>query len=226
MISKEVSDVPFELRTHAIMTSVGFDSRETLVRRGIHLSYATIAYNTFEAVGSLVAGILAGSVALVGFGIDSVIEVTASLAAQWRLRIDWDHARRAHAEQLTKRIVGWCFIALAVYVLVDATSTIVGSEAPDGSTFGIVVLALSVIVMPILARSKKKVARALTSGALEAEATQTSLCAYLSVIGLAGVALNAAFGWWWADPVAALIMVPIIALEGAEGVARKKDTVG
>jgi divalent metal cation (Fe/Co/Zn/Cd) transporter len=192
--------------------------RAALVRRGILLSYATIGYNSLEAIGSLVAGFLAGSVALVGFGIDSVIEVTASLAAQWRLRSDVTLSRRERVEFLTHRIVGFCFIALAIYVLFDAVSTLARREEPERTVFGIAILALSVIVMPILARKKKQVARALTSGALKAEATQTSLCAYLSMIGLAGVALNALLGWWWADPVAALVMVPIIAGEGWEGV--------
>ena len=192
--------------------------RAALVRRGIWLSYATIAYNSLEAIGSLIAGFLAGSVALVGFGVDSVIEVMASLAAQWRLRSDLDLRRREGVEIWTRRIVAICFLALAFYVFADAASTLWQREAPDRSLFGIVVLALSVIVMPVLARSKKRVARAMRSGALEAEAAQTSLCAYLSVIGLGGVALNALFGWWWADPGAALIMVPIIAAEGWEGI--------
>jgi len=196
--------------------------RAALVRRGIWLSYATIGYNSLEAIGSLIAGLLAGSVALVGFGVDSVIEVMASIAAQWRLRSDLDPVRREGVELWTRRIVAVCFLALAVYVLADAASTLWKREAPDRSLFGIVVLALSVIVMPVLARSKKRVARAMRSGALEAEAAQTSLCAYLSVIGLAGVALNALFGWWWADPVAALIMVPIIAAEGWEGVRDRR----
>ena len=196
--------------------------RPRLVRRGIWLSYATIGYNSLEAIGSLVAGFLAGSVALVGFGIDSVIEVTASLAAQWRLRTDWNHLRRDRAEVLTKRIVGWCFVALALYVLFDAGSTLIERQPPERSTFGVIVLSLSVIVMPLLARSKKSVARELGSGALESEATQTSLCAYLSVIGLAGVALNATLGWWWADPVAAVVMVPIIAREGVEGIRARE----
>ena len=196
--------------------------RASLVRRGIRLSYATIGYNSFEAIGSLVAGFLSGSVALVGFGIDSVIEVTASVAAQWRLRSDLDHARRERVELLTLRIVGFCFLALAAYVLADATITLWNREAPDGSLFGIVVLALSAIVMPILARAKKRVAREMRSGALVAEATQTSLCAYLSVIGLVGVLLNAVLQWWWADPAAALLMVPIITREGLEGI-RAKD---
>jgi divalent metal cation (Fe/Co/Zn/Cd) transporter len=197
--------------------------RALQVRRGIWLSYATIGYNTLEAVGSLIAGFLAGSVALVGFGMDSVIEVSASLAAQWRLRHDLDPAHRERAELLTLRIVGACFLALAAYVLVDSALTLWRREAPDKSLFGIIILSLSVVVMPVLATQKKQVARAMKSGALEAEAMQTSLCAYLSAIGLAGVALNAVAGWWWADPVAAMVMVPIIAREGVEGL-RARDT--
>jgi divalent metal cation (Fe/Co/Zn/Cd) transporter len=196
--------------------------RRALVRRGILLSYATITYNSLEAIVSLIAGILAGSVALVGFGFDSVIEVAASLAAQWRLRTDVDAHRREHAELLTMRIVGGCFIGLAVYILYDAGTTLWQRRAPERSLVGIVMLALSMAVMPLLARSKRSVARALASGALEAEARQTSLCAYLSVIGLVGIALNAGIGWWWADPVAALIMVPIIAQEGVEGLRARE----
>lgn len=192
--------------------------REALVRRGIWLSYATIGYNSLEAIGSLIAGVLAGSVALVGFGIDSVLEVLASGAAQWRLRSDLDPTRRERVELQTMRIVGFCFLVLAVYILLDAAKTIWNREAPQRSALGIIVLTLSVIVMPVLARSKRRVARELRSGALEAEATQTSLCAYLSGIALVGVLLNALLGWWWADPAAALLMVPIIALEGLEGI--------
>jgi len=196
--------------------------RPALVRRGILLSYATIGYNSLEAIGSLIAGILAGSVALVGFGFDSVIEVTASFAAQWRLRSDLDPNTRENAEVWTRRIVGACFIGLAIYILYDASNTLWQRRAPDRSLLGIAILALSVIVMPLLARQKKSVARALASGALEAEARQTSLCAYLSVIGLAGVLLNALIGWWWADPVAALVMVPIIGKEGVEGIRARE----
>jgi len=198
------------------------DHRAALVRRGIWLSYTTIGYNSLEALGSLIAGFLAGSVALVGFGFDSVIEVTASIAAQWRLRADVDVEQRERVEVFTLRIVGACFLGLALYILVDASHALWQGRAPDRSPLGVGILALSVIVMPVLASSKKKVARALASGALEAEATQTSLCAYLSMIGLAGVALNAAAGWWWADPVAALVMVPIIAREGVEGIRARE----
>jgi divalent metal cation (Fe/Co/Zn/Cd) transporter len=192
-------------------------ARPLLVRRGLWLNYLTLAYNTVEAVVAIAAGLVAGSVALLGFGVDSGIEVTASVAAQWRLRADVDPVRRERVERVTHRIIGASFLLLAAYVAVDSVTTLWGREAPEPSTVGLAVLALSVVVMPILARAKRRVARALQSRALEADAAQTSLCAYLSVIALAGVGLNAAFGWWWADPAAALAMVPIIGKEGIEG---------
>jgi divalent metal cation (Fe/Co/Zn/Cd) transporter len=200
------------------VTSSDVLDREALVRRGLWLNYATLGYNTLEAILSLVAGFLAGSVALVGFGIDSVIEVTASGAAQWRLRADLDHLRRERVERITLRVIGWSFIALSVYVAVDSATSLWFRERPEKSVLGTAILALSVVVMPVLARAKRRVARTLRSAALEAEATQTSLCAYLSVIALAGVALNAIAGWWWCDPVAALMMVPIIVNDGVEGI--------
>jgi divalent metal cation (Fe/Co/Zn/Cd) transporter len=193
-------------------------ARHSAVRQGILLSYATIGYNSLEAIGSLVAGLLSGSVALVGFGIDSVIEVIASLAAQWRLRTDANLSRRSDSEVLTLRIVGWCFVALAAYVTVDSVKSLYLAEEPNRSWFGLLVLALSAIVMPVLAWAKRRVALKMESSALEAEAKQTSLCAYLSVIALGGVALNAFFGWWWADPAAALAMVPIIGREGVQAI--------
>lgn len=204
------------------MTSTMAEGRSALVRRGLRLNYLTLGYNVLEGVVALIAGIVAGSVALVGFGVDSVIEVTASAAAQWRLRAHLDPVRREHVEHITLRIIGWSFLALAAYIAIDGAKSLWLHERPEGSTLGIMVLALSVIVMPLLARAKRRVARELGSRALEADAEQTSLCAYLSVIALAGVALNAALGWWWADPVAAMAMVPIIAKEGVEGI-RGKD---
>ena len=198
-------------------------SRRLAVRQGILLSYATIGYNSLEAIGSLIAGLLSGSVVLVGFGIDSVIEVIASLAAQWRLRIDVDLSRRSESEVRTLRIIGWCFVSLAVYVTLDSVKSLYLAEEPDQSWFGLVVLGLSAIVMPVLAWAKRRVANEMQSSALKAEAKQTSLCAYLSVIALGGVGLNALLGWWWADPVAALAMVPIIVREGVNGIRRQPD---
>lgn len=192
--------------------------RQALVRRGLRLNYATIAYNSLEAVVSLVAGVMAGSVSLVGFGIDSVIEVTASGAAQWRLRADMDQDRRERVERATLRVIGWSFLALALYIGVDSLVSLWNRDRPERSVLGTAILVLSVVVMPALARAKRRIARQLGSAALEADAKQTSLCAYLSVIALAGVALNTLLGWWWCDPLAALAMVPIIAREGIEAI--------
>ena len=205
--------------SHAGIASLQDSSaREALVRRGLRLNYATIAYNCIEAVVALISGFLAGSVALVSFGFDSVIEVTASGAGQWRLRSDVDPVRRARVERISHRIIGWSFVALALYVLIDSAETLWRREHPRPTVTGLVLLFLSVIVMPLLARLKKRVAIELGSRAMVAEAAQTSLCAYLSVIALAGVGLNAWLGWWWADPLAAIAMVPIIAREGLEGI--------
>jgi len=199
------------------MTDVLAAARPAWVRRGLRLNYLTLAYNTVEAIVAIAAGLVAGSVALVGFGVDSGIEVTASAAAQWRLRADLDPVRRERVERVTHRVIGASFLVLADYVAVDSVTTLWKREAPAASPAGLMILVLSLLVMPVLARAKRRVARALLSRALEADAAQTSLCAYLSLIALAGVGLNAAFGWWWADPVAALAMVPIVAKEGMEG---------
>ena len=166
----------------------------------------------------MTAGISAGSVALVGFGVDSAIEVTSSIAALWRLRSDADDEARERAEHRTLRVIGVCFLVLAAYVLYDAIDTLIGRRAPSHSTVGMVLAALSLAVMPLLARLKRRIASTLESGALEAETRQTEVCAYLSAILLAGLVLNAWLGWWWADPVAGLAMTPLIAKEGWEAI--------
>jgi divalent metal cation (Fe/Co/Zn/Cd) transporter len=192
--------------------------RAGLVRRGLRLSWLTIAYNSVEALVALGAGIGAGSIALIGFGLDSVVEVSSGVAAQWRLRLDIDVHRRARVELVTHRAVGWSLLLLAAYVAADSARALWTREAPERSPLGVAVLLLSVVVMPLLARAKRRVAVGLGSSALRADAMQTSLCAYLSVIALIGVTLNAMCGWWWADPVAALVLVPLIAKEGLDGV--------
>ena len=207
------------MRALVILTVTTNPNRQALVRRGFTLNYLTIAYNTMEAVVSVTAGLVSGSVALVGFGIDSAIEVTSAAAAQWRLRRDLDATRRQRVELLTHRIIGWSFLVLALYVTADSIQSLLAREEPDKSVIGVAILVLSVAIMPALARAKRRVAMAMDSRSLKAEAKQTSLCAYLSAIALAGVGLNAILGWWWADPVSALAMVPIIAREGFEGVA-------
>ncbi len=191
--------------------------RATFVKRGKLLSRVTLAYNSAEGVAAIVTGALAGSVALMGFGIDSVIEVVSSVAALRRLGADADAEQRARAERLSLRIIGACFIALALYIALEAGHALLTHDVPRRTIPGIIVAAMSVVIMPLLARAKRRVAVGLGSRALAADATQTDLCMYLSAILLCGLLLNALAGWWWADPVAALVMVPIIAREGLEG---------
>ena len=181
------------------------------------LSRVTLAYNCLEGIASIVAGAIAGSISLVGFGIDSVIEVSSSVAALWRLRADADQGRRERVERITVRTIGALFLALSLYILVDAGRSLILHQPPERSVPGIIIAALSVVIMPALARAKRRIAVALGSRALAADAMQTSLCTWLSAIVLVGLGLNALFGWWWADPVAAICMTPIIAKEGVEG---------
>lgn len=190
--------------------------RGTLVRRGQWLSWLTLGYNSLEGIVAISAGVLAGSIALVGFGVDSLIELAAGVAALWRLNADGNPIERERSELLTLRIVGVLFLALGTYVTWDAANALLNREGPEESKIGILIAAASLVVMPLLARAKRKVAMALDSRALRSEAQQTQLCTYLSAVLLGGLTLNAMFGWWWADPVAALIMVPIIAKEGVE----------
>lgn len=181
-----------------------------LLRRGRRLEYFTIGYNSLEALVALVAGFVAGSIALVGFGFDSVIEVTSGTVLLWRL---W---RGERAERAALRVVGVCFLTLAVYVLYESAETLVVRRAPERSLPGIVLAAVSLVVMPWLARAKRQVGAQLASAAMHADARQTEFCMYLSAILLGGLLLNALLGWWWADPVAALVMSPILVKEGRE----------
>lgn len=193
-------------------------NRVEVIRRGRQLQHLTILWNSLECVIAVTAGLFAGSIALVGFGLDSAIEVTSSIAALSRLRHDADEIARERAERHAMRVIGVCFLLLAGYVLYEAIETLVNRQPPSQSFIGIILAALSLIVMPWLAHLKRKVATQLDSGALEAETRQTEICAYLSAILLAGLGLNAWLGWWWADPGAGLIMVPFIAWEGVEAV--------
>lgn len=197
--------------------STSQSSRAALVRRGQRLEYFTILYNSLEGLIAIGAGLVAGSIALVGFGFDSLIEVTSGAILLWRLRLDVDEARQERIEAISLRLVGVCFLLLAVYVTYDSAKSLIKREAPDESTIGIILAAVSVVVMPLLVRAKRNVARAINSGALMADSKQTELCTYLSAILLVGLLLNSLLGWWWADPLAAMIMVPIIVNEGIEG---------
>jgi divalent metal cation (Fe/Co/Zn/Cd) transporter len=203
------------------MTNAVPVSRQELVRRGEKLEYFTIAWNSLEALVSIVAGAIAGSVSLVGFGLDSLIEVTSGAALLWRLHHDLDPSRREQVERSTLRIVGLCFVALAIYIGFESAASLLRHEVPERSLPGIIIAALSVMVMPLLARAKRRVARGIGSAAMHADSRQTDFCTYLSAILLGGLLLNAVLGWWWADPVAGLVMVPIIAKEGIDGLRAK-----
>ncbi len=186
------------------------------MRQGQRLEVFTIGYNCLECVVSIVAGLMAGSVSLVGFGLDSAIEVASGAALLWRLHHDFHVGRRERAERITLRIVGLSFLALSAYIAGESITTLVRREAPEQSMPGILIAAASVIAMPLLARAKRRVAAGIESRAMHADSKQTGFCGYLSAILLAGLVSNAWLGWWWADPVAALVMVPIIMKEGID----------
>ena len=187
------------------------------MQRGRRLEYFTIAWNTLEGLIAIAAGVIAGSISLVGFGVDSFIEVTSGAALLWRMSADADEHRRERIERVTLRIVGVCFLVLAVYVGCEAASDLLRKKAPEHSLPGIILACVSLVVMPLLSRAKRGVASNLKSAAMRADAKQTQFCTYLSAILLGGLLLNALFNLWWADPVAGLVMVPIIAKEGVEG---------
>jgi divalent metal cation (Fe/Co/Zn/Cd) transporter len=184
-----------------------------LLARGRRLEVLTLGWNVVEGVVSVVAGAIAGSASLVGFGVDSFIESLSGGVLLWRLQ-DGEHGEAR--ERLALRLVGISFLLLAAYVAWESVSKLVTREAPEASPLGIAIAALSLVVMPLLARAKRRVAAGLGSRAMHADSRQTDLCAYLSAILLAGLALNAAFGWWWGDPVAGLVMAPIIVKEGID----------
>jgi divalent metal cation (Fe/Co/Zn/Cd) transporter len=192
-------------------------NRQAAAERGKRLEYFTIAWNCLEGLVALIAGALAGSISLVGFGIDSFIEVTSGTVLLWRMSADPDVRSRERNERLSLRIVGICFFALAVYVGYESVSDLLNRKPPERSIPGIILACVSLVVMPLLARAKKKIGKALGSAAMHADARQTDFCVYLSAILLLGLLLNAGLGWWWADPIAALVMVPIIAKEGFDG---------
>ncbi len=206
---------------YALLVEIALD-RQAVARRGKKLEYFTIAWNTLEGLIAVIAGALAGSISLVGFGIDSLIEVTSGSVLLWRMVVDADLESRERSEKLSLRIVGVCFLALAAYVGYESISDLVTRKAPEHSIAGIILACVSLVVMPLLSRAKKKVATELRSSAMHADAKQTDFCVYLSAILLIGLLLNTALGWWWADPAAALIMVPLIAKEGVE--AMKGET--
>ncbi len=202
--------------------------RRRLLRRGGRLAGITIGWNVLEGVVAIAAGAAAASVALVGFGVDSFVETASAVVVFWRLRAELaggaDAGRAEAIERRSARVAGLLLIALAAYIAIDAARRLAGygSEARE-SLPGMALTALSLVVMPILGRAKLRVASALGSRTLRADAFETIACAWLSATTLAGLALNALLGWWWADPVAALVLVPLILREGIEGVRGESD---
>ncbi|MDQ1448867.1 MAG: hypothetical protein QOC79_1838 [Actinomycetota bacterium] len=180
-------------------------------RRGVRLELLTIGWNTVEAGVAIVAGAAASSVALVGFGLDSVVEVSAALVVLWQfLGVGEERERRA------LRLIGGSFFALAAYVAATSVYDLATRAEPETSKVGIVLTAVSLVVMPALAWAKRRAGRQMESRTLVADSTQTQLCAYLSASTLAGLAANAAFGWWWADPLAAIVIAVVAVREGRE----------
>lgn len=195
--------------------------RSQQLQRGIHLEYWTIGWNVFEGIVAIVSGAAAGSIALWGFGIDSFIETLSGGVLLWRLNAERSGQEVEQVERKALKVVGISFMLLAAYVAFESIKTLVLHELPQRSLPGIVIAVLSLLVMPWLAHQKRKAAGNLQSAALKADSRQTSLCAYLSAILLGGLLLNALLGWWWADPIAGLAMVPIVVKEGSDALSGK-----
>jgi divalent metal cation (Fe/Co/Zn/Cd) transporter len=199
------------------MTTQVADRRATLLRRAWWLAAFTVVWNIAEGAVALTAAALAGSRALVGFGVDSFVESASAAVLIWRLHAEQRSPERAeHVEQRALRIIGITFLALAALVGVESVRSLLAGEQPDVSRTGIVLTIVSLIVMPVLARAKRRVGRELGARSVEADSQQTQACVYLSAVVLVGLAANAVLGWWWADPVAALGVVVFLVREGRE----------
>lgn len=190
-------------------------------QRALRLEYFTIGWNVLEGIVAIAAGVLAGSIALVGFGLDSYIEVGSAVLLVWRLRKAG--ADEDAAEKRALLFIGITFFLLGAYVTWESLERLLLAEPPADSSVGIVLAALSLVVMPVLGWRKKRVAEEIGSRALAADAVETFVCCYLSVTLLIGLVLHAWLGWWWADPVAALAMVPLIVREGWEAIEESRE---
>lgn len=198
--------------THAPATAIDASERARLGRRAQLLAGASVTYNVIEAVVAVTAGLVAGSVALVGFGLDSVVEVSSGLIIIWQFR----HKMPETREQQALRLMAFSFFALAAYVTFESVRALFGGTEPDPSPVGIGLAAASLVIMPFLSWAQRRTGRALGSNAVVADSTQTLLCTYLSAVLLVGLVLNATLGWAWADPIAGLIIAAVAAREGLE----------
>ena len=194
-------------------------ARQGLLRGALRLEYLTVGWNLIEGMIAVLAALAAGSVALLGFGVDSFVESASGGVLIWRLRAEqggMSHHQIRRLDLRAHRLVAVSLFLLAAYVAVEAGLALWNREQPDPSPVGIALTLVSIVVMLWLGRAKRRAAAGLGSRALEADAFQTTACFWLSVIALSGMGLNAALGWWWADPVAALGMAPLLVREGSE----------
>jgi cation diffusion facilitator family transporter len=188
----------------------------------VWLTVATVSWNVVEGIVAVWAGVLASSVALIGFGIDSFVETASAAVVGWRLQAELngraDEERAEKLERIAGQLAGGLLLGLAVYIVIEAGRRLLGFGAEaEESRIGIALTLMSAIVMPALGWVKLGVAKALRSGALRADAYETIACSWLSIATLTGLILNATLGWWWADPLAAMIIVPLVIREGLEG---------
>lgn len=196
-------------------------------QRALLAEYFTVGWNVLEGIIAIAAGIVAGSIALVGFGLDSYIEVASGLVLIWRLRKHGfsDEEEEEAAEKKAVFFVGVTFFLLAIYVTYESGRRLLLQEHPEESLIGIILAIVSLIVMPFLALYKKKIATEINSRALRADALETLACSYLSLTLVVGVGANALFGWWWADPLAALAMVYFLVKEGWEAITESREVL-
>jgi len=186
--------------------------RTRLVRRAQWLAGASVAYNVLEAVVAVASGLVAGSVALVGFGLDSVVEVSSGLIVLWQFR----HRMPETRERTALRLMALAFFALGAYITVESVHSLVVGGTPESSPVGIALAIASLVVMPVLSWAQRRTGRALGSATVVADSTQTLLCTYLSAVLLIGLVLTATLGWGWADPIAGLVIAAVAVKEGIE----------
>jgi divalent metal cation (Fe/Co/Zn/Cd) transporter len=206
--------------TAHVRIGLGHTDRPRFLQRALRLSQLTIGWNAIEGVVAVALALSAGSIALLGFGLDSFVETSSGIIILWRTlaerRARHDHERIEAIELRAQKLVAASLIALALYIAYDAAASLIAREEHGVSVLGLALLVLSIVAMQWLARAKRKNAIALGSRSMQADAFQTTTCLYLSIAALAGIGLNAAFGFWWADPLAALVMVPLLAKEAKD----------